>query len=214
MWPRAVGAGARGDPAWAGAALPARGADAPGPEHPMALKDVSLSVPAARSSASSGCRQRPAGARGGDRRDPRSLGGRIEVAGQTVTRAGARTMQRLGVAHVPEDRLGAGLVGTLPLTDSMILTRVAKRRSAGLGILNHDAASASLPPRSRSSAFAFLDPRRAPAPCPGPCRRRCSPASWRSGPWCWWRRSPPRASTLRPRSSERQLLELGCAAAP
>ena len=113
----------------------------PGPEHPMALKDVSLSV---RGGEILGI----VGVSGNGQRELAEViggtleasGGRIEVAGQTVTRAGARTMQRLGVAHVPEDRLGAGLVGTLPLTDSMILTRVGEAPFSRLGILNHDAA--------------------------------------------------------------------------
>ena len=47
---------------------------------------------------------------------------------------------RLGVAHVPEDRLGAGLLSTLPLADSMILTRVGEAPFSRLGILNHGAA--------------------------------------------------------------------------
>jgi general nucleoside transport system ATP-binding protein len=49
-------------------------------------------------------------------------------------------MQRLGVAHVPEDRLGAGLLRTLPLADSMILARVSQAPFSRLGILNHSAA--------------------------------------------------------------------------
>ena len=49
-------------------------------------------------------------------------------------------MQRLGIAHVPQDRLGAGLLSTLPLTDSMILPRVGEPPFSRLGILNHSAA--------------------------------------------------------------------------
>ena len=66
--------------------------------------------------------------------------GRIEVAGRTVTGTGARAMRDLGVAHVPEDRLGAGLLSTLPLADSMILARVGEAPFSRLGILNHGAA--------------------------------------------------------------------------
>jgi general nucleoside transport system ATP-binding protein len=66
--------------------------------------------------------------------------GTIEVAGQTVTGTGVRAMQRLGIAHVPEDRLGAGLLSTLPLADSMILTRVGEASFSRFGILNHGAA--------------------------------------------------------------------------
>ena len=107
----------------------------------MALKDVSLSV---RGGEILGI----VGVSGNGQRELAEViggtleasGGRIEVAGQTVTRAGARTMQRLGVAHVPEDRLGAGLLGALPLTDSMILPRVGEAPFSRRGILNHAAA--------------------------------------------------------------------------
>ena len=113
----------------------------PGPEHPMALKDVSLSV---RGGEILGI----VGVSGNGQREFAEViggtleasGGRIEVAGQTVTGRGVRTMQRLGVAHVPEDRLGAGLLSTLPLTDSMILTRVGEAPFSRLGILKHSAA--------------------------------------------------------------------------
>jgi general nucleoside transport system ATP-binding protein len=47
--------------------------------------------------------------------------GRVLLDGQDVTGAGARSMTRLGVAHIPEDRLGEGLVGNLPLSDNAIL---------------------------------------------------------------------------------------------
>jgi simple sugar transport system ATP-binding protein len=113
----------------------------PGPEHPVALKDISLSV---RGGEILGI----VGVSGNGQRELAEViggtleasGGRIEVAGQTVTRTGVRTMQRLGIAHVPEDRLGAGLLGTLPLTDSMILTRVGEAPFSRLGVLYHSAA--------------------------------------------------------------------------
>ncbi len=38
-----------------------------------------------------------------------------------VTGAGARQMALAGVAHIPEDRLGEGLVGNLPLLDSALM---------------------------------------------------------------------------------------------
>jgi ABC-type uncharacterized transport system ATPase subunit len=113
----------------------------PGPEHPMALKDVSLSV---RGGEILGI----VGVSGNGQRELAEViggtlqasAGRIEVAGKAATGAGARTMQRLGVAHVPEDRLGAGLLVALPLTDSMILPRVGQTPFSCLGILNHSAA--------------------------------------------------------------------------
>jgi general nucleoside transport system ATP-binding protein len=47
--------------------------------------------------------------------------GTISLDGKDVTGVGARTMTRRGVAHIPEDRLGEGLVGNLPLTDNAVL---------------------------------------------------------------------------------------------
>ena len=47
--------------------------------------------------------------------------GRVWLDGKDVTGAGARAMTHLGVAHVPEDRLGEGLIGNLPLADNAVL---------------------------------------------------------------------------------------------
>ncbi|MGI9145398.1 MAG: ABC transporter ATP-binding protein [Chloroflexota bacterium] len=47
--------------------------------------------------------------------------GTIWLDGSDVTRATARSLMRLGVAHIPEDRLGEGLVGNLPLNDNAVL---------------------------------------------------------------------------------------------
>src|SRR5207244_10258424 len=47
--------------------------------------------------------------------------GSITLDGKDVTGVGARRMTRLGVAHIPEDRLGEGLVGNLPLADNAVL---------------------------------------------------------------------------------------------
>jgi simple sugar transport system ATP-binding protein len=112
-----------------------------GPEHPITLKDVSLSV---RGGEILGI----IGVSGNGQRELAEViggsleasGGSIEVAGQTVAGASVRTMQRLGIAHVPEDRLGAGLLSTLPLIDSMILRRVGEAPFSRFGILNHGAA--------------------------------------------------------------------------
>jgi simple sugar transport system ATP-binding protein len=113
----------------------------PGPEHPMALKEVALSVRGGEILGIvgvSGNGQRELAAVIGGTLAPSA--GTIEIAGQTVTAIGVRTMQRLGVAHVPEDRLGAGLLGTLPLADSMILTRVGEAPFSRCGILDLGAA--------------------------------------------------------------------------
>ena len=47
--------------------------------------------------------------------------GRIWLDGKDVTGAGARAMTHHGVAHIPEDRLGEGLVGNLPVADNAVL---------------------------------------------------------------------------------------------
>jgi simple sugar transport system ATP-binding protein len=47
--------------------------------------------------------------------------GRVVLAGRDVTGRGARHMALAGVAHIPEDRLGEGLVGNLPLQDNALL---------------------------------------------------------------------------------------------
>jgi simple sugar transport system ATP-binding protein len=113
----------------------------PGPEHPIALKDVSLSLHGGEIlgivGVSGNGQRELAEVIGGTLE---AAAGRIEVAGQAVTDTGVRAMQRRGIAHVPEDRLGTGLLSALPLTDSMILTRVGEAPFSRLGILNHGAA--------------------------------------------------------------------------
>jgi simple sugar transport system ATP-binding protein len=49
--------------------------------------------------------------------------GHMEVDATPVERPTPRLMQRLGIASIPEDRIGAGLLTSLPLSDSMILAR-------------------------------------------------------------------------------------------
>ena len=111
------------------------------PEHPVVLQAVSLSVRGGELLGIvgvSGNGQRELAELIGGTLAPAS--GRIEVAGQAVSGADARAMRRRGVAHVPEDRLGAGLFSTLPLADSMVLGRVGEAPFSRLGILNHGAA--------------------------------------------------------------------------
>jgi ABC-type uncharacterized transport system ATPase subunit len=47
--------------------------------------------------------------------------GHVRLDGTDVTGVGARAMTHLGIAHIPEDRLGEGLVGNLPLVDNAVL---------------------------------------------------------------------------------------------
>jgi general nucleoside transport system ATP-binding protein len=51
----------------------------------------------------------------------RPTAGRLSLAGKDVTGRGARHMALAGVAHIPEDRLGEGLIGNLPLQDNALL---------------------------------------------------------------------------------------------
>ncbi len=112
-----------------------------GPEQPVALQEVSLSV---RGGEILGI----IGVSGNGQRELAELiggtvsaaAGRIEVAGRTVTGASPRRMRRLGVALVPEDRLGAGLLAARPLVDSMIMARIGDAPFSRHGILNQGAA--------------------------------------------------------------------------
>jgi simple sugar transport system ATP-binding protein len=50
-----------------------------------------------------------------------ATGGSVSLGGSDITNAHPRTIARAGVAHVPEDRLGSGLVGPLDLAHNAIL---------------------------------------------------------------------------------------------
>ena len=65
--------------------------------------------------------------------------GRIEVDSVPLDRASPRTMQRHGIAYIPEDRIGDGLLTTLPLSDSMVLPRVHQSPFSQFGWLNAQA---------------------------------------------------------------------------
>jgi ABC-type uncharacterized transport system ATPase subunit len=47
--------------------------------------------------------------------------GQVMLDGRDVTRCDPHELARRGVAHIPEDRLGEGLVGNLPVADNAIL---------------------------------------------------------------------------------------------
>ncbi|MFQ5957993.1 MAG: ABC transporter ATP-binding protein [Alphaproteobacteria bacterium] len=61
--------------------------------------------------------------------------GRIEVDGKAVELPTPRAMQALGLANIPEDRIGAGLLTTLPLSDSMVLPRASQPPFSRFGVL-------------------------------------------------------------------------------
>ena len=118
-----------------------RTAAAPG--HPVALEDLSLAV-------HGGEILGIAGVSGNGQRELAEVtagmlapvAGRLEVDGREVKRPSPRAMRRLGVAQIPEDRIGVGLLTTLPLSDSMVLPRVGEPRFSRFGILNRAAIKA------------------------------------------------------------------------
>jgi simple sugar transport system ATP-binding protein len=50
-----------------------------------------------------------------------STTGRMSLDGTDITTASPKQRARLGIAHIPEDRLGEGLIGNLPVADNAIL---------------------------------------------------------------------------------------------
>jgi simple sugar transport system ATP-binding protein len=65
--------------------------------------------------------------------------GTVTVDGKVVKRPSPRVMQALGVASIPEDRIGAGMITALPLSESMVLPRIGDPRFSRFGILNRKA---------------------------------------------------------------------------
>ncbi len=65
--------------------------------------------------------------------------GTIEVDGAAVTYPTPRRMQALGLGRIPEDRMGTGLVTTLPLAENMALTRIRQAPFSRFGLLNRRA---------------------------------------------------------------------------
>ncbi|MEX0863757.1 MAG: ABC transporter ATP-binding protein [Acidimicrobiia bacterium] len=51
----------------------------------------------------------------------RSLAGKVFIGGEDTTRLGPRAIHRLGVAHVPEDRLESGLVLEFTVAENIVL---------------------------------------------------------------------------------------------
>ncbi len=63
-------------------------------------------------------------------------GGELAVKGQLVVHPHPRAIQDLGVGRIPEDRLGTGLVSSLPLADSMVMPRVHAPPFSRFGVLD------------------------------------------------------------------------------
>ena len=62
--------------------------------------------------------------------------GRIEVAGQHIRKPSPDAMKRCGVGRIPEDRMGTGLITTMPLADSMVLPLVRTPPFSRRGVLD------------------------------------------------------------------------------
>lgn len=65
-----------------------------------------------------------------------ALAGEIRIDGSIVKNPSPRQMQARGLAYIPEDRIGAGLVGSLPLLENMVLSRYVEAPFANRGWLN------------------------------------------------------------------------------
>jgi simple sugar transport system ATP-binding protein len=61
--------------------------------------------------------------------------GGILIEGNPVARHNVRAFQRAGVAHVPADRLGTGLVADLSVAESLILPHIADSAYSRFGLL-------------------------------------------------------------------------------
>ncbi|BBO90357.1 ABC transporter ATP-binding protein [Desulfosarcina ovata] len=62
-------------------------------------------------------------------------GGRMVVASKVVAEPSPKTMQGLGIGRIPEDRMGTGLITTLPLASNLVLPRIRERRFSRFGFL-------------------------------------------------------------------------------
>ncbi|MCP4328340.1 MAG: ABC transporter ATP-binding protein [Alphaproteobacteria bacterium] len=65
--------------------------------------------------------------------------GSVAVDGTAARGGGPRAMQALGVSMIPEDRIGSGLISTLPLADSMVLPRFTEMPFSRWGIVRRAA---------------------------------------------------------------------------
>jgi simple sugar transport system ATP-binding protein len=63
-------------------------------------------------------------------------GGEIEIDGEVLSRPSVKEIKARGIGRVPEDRMGTGLITTLPLSDNMVLARIDQAPFSRFGILN------------------------------------------------------------------------------
>jgi ABC-type uncharacterized transport system ATPase subunit len=61
--------------------------------------------------------------------------GRVKIDGTTVNPLSPLNVQRLGIGRIPEDRMGTGLITSLPLSANIVLPRIRERRFSRFGFL-------------------------------------------------------------------------------
>jgi simple sugar transport system ATP-binding protein len=67
--------------------------------------------------------------------------GTIEIDGNVLSRPTVNEIKALGVGRVPEDRMGTGLITSLPLSDSMVLPRIDQPPFSRYGVIDRGAIS-------------------------------------------------------------------------
>jgi simple sugar transport system ATP-binding protein len=65
--------------------------------------------------------------------------GTIEIDGNVLSRPTVNEIKALGVGRVPEDRMGTGLITSLPLSDSMVLPRIDQPPFSRYGVIDRGA---------------------------------------------------------------------------
>ncbi|MGE3871837.1 MAG: ABC transporter ATP-binding protein [Parvibaculaceae bacterium] len=65
--------------------------------------------------------------------------GSILIDGEVMRAPSPRRMQAAGLAYIPEDRIGAGLVAAMPVTENMVLSRFTAEPFARFGWLDRKA---------------------------------------------------------------------------
>jgi ABC-type uncharacterized transport system ATPase subunit len=84
--------------------------------------------------------------------------GRIRFAGADITALGARARRRLGIGHIPEDRLLMGLVPAFAASESAILGDQREAAASGGLLLRHQAIRATTRERMREYDMRPPDP--------------------------------------------------------
>src|SRR5262249_40831869 len=67
------------------------------------------------------------------------VSGTLAIAGAVVAAASPRHIQAHGVGRVPEDRMTVGMIGAMPLAESMVLPWIGRPPFSRAGILDRGA---------------------------------------------------------------------------